>query len=229
MSLIAIEGIDGSGKTSVCRELVRRLPDLHLCFGGMASAADLNPRFYRTLDDVKNSRVTLADPILRALPFTMARAANKERLVLARSGVGGMTLLDRYVMTNAAYVYAATFVETASREQAEAAAGAILVLEFNTIGLPAPDLTIVVRCDPLVAQRRLASCEARKYDSSPEAAKERDLVRLANLDYAFSEGLRDLYSSYGAVRDVHATPSGEERSVPELADLILDVIEKEVL
>jgi dTMP kinase len=138
--LITIEGLDGSGKTTLCQGLAAALPEARLLRepGGV----ELSERI-RAL--VKDPALEV-DPRAEALLYAAARAQLVATLVAPLLEAGTTVLLDRFVDSSLAY-------QGAGRGLSVEAVRAIN--DFGTGGL-APDLTLLLRIDPAVGRGRQA-------------------------------------------------------------------------
>jgi dTMP kinase len=138
--LITIEGLDGSGKTTLCQGLAAALPEARLLRepGGV----ELSERI-RAL--VKDPALEV-DPRAEALLYAAARAQLVATLVAPLLEAGTTVLLDRFVDSSLAY-------QGAGRGLGVEAVRAIN--DFGTGGL-APDLTLLLRIDPAVGRGRQA-------------------------------------------------------------------------
>ena len=138
--LITIEGLDGSGKTTLCQGLAAALPEARLLRepGGV----ELSERI-RAL--VKDPALEV-DPRAEALLYAAARAQLVATLVRPLLEGGTTVLLDRFVDSSLAY-------QGAGRELGVEAVRAIN--DFGTGGL-VPDLTLLLRIDPAVGRARQA-------------------------------------------------------------------------
>jgi dTMP kinase len=136
--LITIEGLDGSGKTTLCQGLAAALPEARLLRepGGV----DLSERI-RAL--VKDPALEV-DPRAEALLYAAARAQLVATLVRPLLEGGAMVLLDRFVDSSLAY-------QGAGRGLGVEAVRAIN--DFGTGGL-VPDLTLLLRIEPAVGRAR---------------------------------------------------------------------------
>jgi dTMP kinase len=136
--LITIEGLDGSGKTTLCQGLAAALPEARLLRepGGV----ELSERI-RTL--VKDPALEV-DPRAEALLYAAARAQLVATLVRPLLEGGAMVLLDRFVDSSLAY-------QGAGRGLGVEAVRAIN--DFGTGGL-VPDLTLLLRIEPAVGRAR---------------------------------------------------------------------------
>lgn len=166
--LIAIEGIDGSGKATLTAALTTQLRA-----GGRTVATLAFPRYGTTMADIAAEALRGGHGDLAASARAMAllfatdrRDANAAGLAPtatagANTYAGGavdIVLLDRYVASNAAF--------TAAREGGadpaawEDAFAWVADLEFGRFALPRPDLQVLLAVPTAVALERAASREA---------------------------------------------------------------------
>ena len=172
--LIAVEGIDGSGKQTQVRLLVRELesrghqvlstgfPHYDSWFGQMVGQflnGDFGP-----LDAV--------DPHFTALLYAGDRFECKRPIVAALES-GGVVLADRYVGSNLAHQSA----RTAPEKRAEFRAW-IEHLEYNIYELPKEDLVLYLRLPPHEAQTLVARKSTRKYTDAAHDILESNIRHL---------------------------------------------------
>jgi dTMP kinase len=172
--LIAVEGIDGSGKQTQVRLLARELesrghqvlstgfPHYDSWFGKMVGQflnGDFGP-----LDSV--------DPHFTALLYAGDRFESKRPIVAALES-GGVVLADRYVGSNLAH----QSVRTAPEKRAEFRAW-IEHLEYDIYELPKEDLVLYLRLPPHEAQTLVAKKSARKYTDAAHDILESNIRHL---------------------------------------------------
>jgi dTMP kinase len=172
--LIAVEGIDGSGKGTQVRLLARELeargyhvlstgfPQYESWFGKMVGQflnGDFGP-----LDSV--------DPHFTALLYAGDRFECRQPIVEALES-GGVVLADRYIASNLAH----QTVLSAPEKRDEFRAW-IEHLEYNIYGLPKEDLVLYLRLPPREAQTLVAKKSAREYTDSAHDILESDLRHL---------------------------------------------------
>jgi dTMP kinase len=172
--LIAIEGIDGSGKHTQVRLLARELesrghqvlstgfPQYGSWFGKMVGRF-LNGEFGQ-LDSV--------DPHFAALLYAGDRFECKQPIVAALES-GGVVLADRYIASNLAH----QAVRSAPEKRAEFR-GWIEHLEYSIYGLPREDLVLYLRLPPREAQTLVAKKSSREYTDAAHDILESDLRHL---------------------------------------------------
>jgi dTMP kinase len=211
--LIAIEGIDGSGKGTQAARLVQRLeqsgartslisfPRYDATFFGRAVGEFLNGRF-GSLGDVH--------PFLVSVLFAGDRFESRPLLQTALAG-NDVVVLDRYVASNVAHQ--AAKLEGAEREQL---IQRIERLEFDVFGLPRPALVVLLDLGVASAQMLIARKAARTYTQRSADIQEADADYLARV--------RDLYLAMAKSNPAWATVDGERegsvRSVEEIGDEI---------
>jgi dTMP kinase len=173
--LIAIEGIDGSGKGTQAARLVAALqkrgrhvqlisfPRYRDTFFGARIGDFLNGRF-GGLDEVH--------PFLAATLFAGDRLESRQLLEdgLARNDV---VVLDRYVASNIAH-QASKRVGAERQQLLEW----IEKLEFEVNRLPKPDLVVLLDLPATEAQRLIARKAARSYTEKEADLQEADAVYL---------------------------------------------------
>ncbi|MCV7027998.1 dTMP kinase [Mycobacterium sherrisii] len=167
--LIAIEGVDGSGK--------RTLTDgLRIAFeaAGKTVACLAFPRYGRSVtadvaaEALHGEHGDLASSVYAmAMLFALDRAAARDDIEALRGG-HDLLILDRYVASNAAY--------SAARLHQDAAGDAVAwvyALEFDRLGLPAPDVQVLLGVPAELAARR-ARGRAESDPARPRDSYERD-------------------------------------------------------
>ncbi|MGP6175190.1 dTMP kinase [Corynebacterium sp. A21] len=146
--IICIEGIDGAGKNTLVRAIQAETGAETLGFPRYAesihaqlAAEALHGRMGDLTDSAYAMATLFALDRQGALP-TLERFVDSSELLI----------LDRYVASNAAYSYA--------RTGDESVIGWIYDLEFNRLGLPKPDLQVLLATSPETASQRAQSREA---------------------------------------------------------------------
>jgi dTMP kinase len=172
--LIAIEGIDGSGKQTQVRLLARALeargfsvlstgfPQYGSWFGKMVGQF-LNGDFGR-LDSV--------DPHFTALLYAGDRFECKQPMVATLES-GGVVLADRYIASNLAHQTARSAPDKRNEFRAW-----IEHLEYNIYDLPKEDLVLYLRIPPREAQSLIAKKSAREYTEAAHDILESNISHL---------------------------------------------------
>lgn len=159
--IVALEGIDGAGKNTLTQALVGGL-------GGDTAIRTLSfPRYSDSIhaqlaaDALHGTMGDLADSAHgMATLFALDRYGAVDVLREFGGTSSSILLLDRYVASNAAYTSARTG-DPADRDW-------VAELEFGRLGLPRPDLQVLVDTAPETARERAAQRE------SLDAARTRD-------------------------------------------------------
>lgn len=206
--LVVVEGLDGAGKNTLTTALVAELTGRGLRVGRLAFPRYGSLHADLAADALHGGQAGTADsPNAMALLFAMDRhAALGELSALVEAN--DVVLLDRYVASNAAY--------TAARlgsERADEAVDWIGALEFERLGLPLPDLQILLDTPVTLAAKRTGSRES----SDPGRTRDR---------YERDPGLQtDTSQAYRRLADSSWrspwTVLGTEPDVRELADVVV--------
>lgn len=153
--IIAVEGIDGAGKRTIVQAIQREYGARTLAF----------PRYEESIhaqlaqQALHGKMGDLTDSIYgMATMFALDRYGAKAQI--AEYAETGVLVLDRYVASNAAYSWA--------RSGEKAIVDWVADLEFSQLGLPVPDLQVLVDTPPAVAQDRAVKRAAA------DATRERD-------------------------------------------------------
>lgn len=172
--LIAIEGIDGSGKRTQVEVLSKALralghsvyatgfPQYDSWFGTMVGQF-LNGGF---------GPLEKVDPHFTALLYAGDRFEAKTKLEDALYN-GQIVLADRYIASNLAHQGA-----RADPEKRQAFLEWIEHLEYDIYGLPREDLVFYLRVPPVEAQKLVAQKSARSYTSAQKDLQEASLRHL---------------------------------------------------
>lgn len=167
--LIAIEGVDGSGKRTLTE-------GLRVAFeaAGKSVACMAFPRYGKSItadiaaEALHGEHGDLASSVYAmAMLFALDRAAALDDLQALRRG-HDVLILDRYVASNAAYSAARLHQDAAGD-----AAAWIYSLEFERLGLPAPDVQVLLGVSAELAGRR-ARGRAESDPGRPRDSYERD-------------------------------------------------------
>jgi dTMP kinase len=219
--LIAIEGIDGSGKRTQLDLLAAALtategqnsvystgfPQYDSWFGKMVGQflnGDFGP-----LDSV--------DPHFTALLYAGDRFEAKPKLEAALRN-GQIVLVDRYIGSNLAHQTAR--VPPAQRD---AFRRWIEELEYGIYGLPREDLILYLRVPPNEAQKLVAQKSARSYTSAKRDIQEANLRHLEQ-----AAAMYDLLAREAPWVTIECfdAPRGAMRAVEKIAQEVLAAVKK---
>ena len=217
--IIAIEGIDGTGKTVQLEQLKRRLegrglrvgvlsfPVYDSFFGGCVG------RYLTKKDGVSASDV---DQRSMALWFAMDRWAAFQTFDYSRFDV---LLINRYVLSNAVY----QSIRDRDVDKPDVL-DFVLTLEHEQLKLPRPDLYLILDVDLLAAQRNVSKKGFRDYvgDEKDEYEKQ-DSIQIR---------ARDKYLSFGErlpeARVIPCMADGKLLSIEAVAERVYEAA-KEIL
>ncbi|QDT55368.1 Thymidylate kinase [Caulifigura coniformis] len=213
--LIAIEGIDGSGKGTQAA-LLRDALNAR----GRKTALISFPRYQDTffgarIGDFLNGRFGSLDqvhPFLAATLFAGDRMESRSMLLEALAA-HDVVILDRYVASNIAH-------QAAKREGAERKELArwILSLEFDVNALPRPDRTLLLDLPAATAQTLIARKNARSYTDR--------VADLQEADAAYLENVRQVYLDLAAEEPrwslVEVERNEELRAIDDIAAEIME-------
>ncbi len=154
--IIALEGIDGAGKNTLVQALIRELAQMD----GITGVATMSfPRYHESIhaqiaaEALHGNMGDLVDSAHgMAVMFALDRAGAGKELGQWATSTSDVLLLDRYVASNAAY----TSARTGNVEDRAWVAD----LEFEKLGLPRPDLQVLVDTAPETARERAAKRES---------------------------------------------------------------------
>jgi len=214
--LIALEGIDGSGKGTQAALLHKRLLD-----EGIRSTVLSFPRyqataFGRQIGEFLNGRFGSLDqvhPLLASLLFAGDRFES-QALIRQSLAEYEVVLCDRYVASNIAHQAA----KRTGDERRELSAW-IEQLEFGIYQLPRPQLTLWLDVPVAIAQELIARKSKRNYTDQAADLQEADggyLQQVYNV-YADLAANQPGWRRVGCVTSVSrdAEAAGAERSAPE--------------
>lgn len=175
--IVAVEGIDGAGKNTLVTAIKERFGAQTLAFpryDESVHAQLARDALHGRMGDLTDSAFGMATL------FALDRHGAKQLLdgFAGSTGTDRIIVLDRYVASNAAY--------TSARTGDPAAVKWVHDLEFEKLGLPKPDLQVLVDTTPDIARQR---AEAREEQDATRARDryERDGALQAATFEAYAE------------------------------------------
>lgn len=142
MTLIAVEGLDGAGKTTQVRLLAEALSTVDVVSFPRYDAF-FGQRIRALLDGADGVTADTVDPRSMALWYALDRAQwARDR----KPRDTDVVVLNRYTLSNAVYQ---------SARSGEDLFDWVLQLEFEELGLPRPDVTVVLDVPPEVSRTRV--------------------------------------------------------------------------
>jgi dTMP kinase len=212
--LIAIDGIDGSGKGTQTKLLFEYLSSLgkkvdlvsfpqYSSFFGTMVGEYLNGAF-GTLEQV--------DPKVAALLFAMDRKDYFDKHELT----GDIILCDRYVPSNIGHQ-----AGRVSRGKRDAFVSWLEELEFNINGIPKPDLSILFDISVENSAFQVAKKQKRDYTDLTHDIHEQDRAYLTDVrEYFLSLGEKDNYVLIDC-----EDGQGGVRPIEEIFDQVKDLVD----
>ena len=182
--LLAIEGIDGAGKGTLCQALLiqakkRGIRSASLSFPryGETQFSDLVARYLRGEMGIKNQ----VPARYAALLYGGDRFESRD-VLLALIADNDLVILDRYIYSNIAYNVA----KLPPAEQAELIAW-IEELEFGMFELPRPDLTLLLATSTELANRLVGKKDKRGYTEQTRDIHEADRDYLSRVSEVYGK------------------------------------------
>lgn len=206
-TLIAIEGLDGSGKATQAGLLAQALKDagrnvLEISFPDYASDSSALVRMYlagqfgQKADDVNAYAASSFFAVDRFASYKMRWGSFYQN--------GGIVIADRYTTSNAVHQ-----CSKLPPEEWDSFLDWLFEYEFQLLGLPAPDKVIYLRVDPAVSQRLMTS----RYheDEGKKDVHEKDLEYLGR-----SRRAAEFCANKLGWEIIECTCDGQMRSVEDI-------------
>ncbi len=217
--LIAIEGIDGSGKGTQSARLVEALRGRGVRTGLLQFPRYAATTFGAAIGDFLNGRfgeLNQVHPQLAAVLYAGDRFESRE-LLLSRMTDHDVVILDRFVGSNLAHQ--AAKLEGSQREELITW---IEKIEYGVFQLPRPDLTILIDMSAGWSRELVSRKTARDYTERT--------ADLQEADTPYMEKVRRCYLEIAKVRpDWRIVPGicddGQLRSIEDIGLQILQLVE----
>ena len=182
--LLAIEGIDGAGKGTLCQALLiqakkRGIRSASLSFPryGETQFSDLVARYLRGEMGIKDQV-----PVRYAALLYGGDRFESRDVLLALIADNDLVILDRYIYSNVAYNVA----KLPPAEQVELIAW-IEELEFGMFELPRPDLTLLLATSTELADRLVGKKDKRSYTEQTRDIHEADRDYLSRVSEVYGK------------------------------------------
>ena len=212
--LIAIEGIDGSGKGTQARQLVDRLVSEDIATALLSFPRYDDTLFGTLIGEYLNARygsLEQVHPLLASLLFAGDRFESLPVLEQALQD-NAVVVLDRYVASNVAHQGA-----RASEDEQRRLMETIQQIEYEVHGLPRADLTILLDLPAACAVELIARKNPRTYTDQSADLHEADSDYLESVRAAY----RQLAEDGPSWRVVSVLADGDVRSIEDIAGEIL--------
>lgn len=215
--LIAIEGIDGSGKGTQAKRLVTRLQRRGLTTALLSFPRYGDTLFGRAIGEFLNGSFGSLDqvhPQLAALLFAGDRFESRT-LLLQMMADHDVVVLDRYVASNIAHQGAK--LPASARGQL---VDFISQLEFGVYALPRPDLKILLDVSIEQSQQLITLKDSRDYTDLVADLQEADTDYMTRVRSVY----RDLAASEPGWFRIACQSGGVLRSIESVSDEILQLV-----
>jgi dTMP kinase len=216
--LVAIEGIDGSGKGTQAGRLTERLRLEGVSVELLSFPRYQATRFGKAIGDFLNGRFGPLDqvhPILASLLYAGDRFESREVLKAAIQA-NEVVVLDRYVASNIAH-QGAKLTGSLRQELKEW----VETVEFDIFALPKPDLVVLLDLPAEAAQKLIAKKSARSYTDKKADLQEADGAYLAEVRRVYLE----LAANEPRWRIVPCLKNGTLRPIGEIGDEIDEIVQ----
>jgi dTMP kinase len=174
--LLAVEGVDGAGKRSVCEAIIARTRSLGLSAKFFTFPNYESPTGTAIANYLRRPEPQLG-PEAAAMLFACDRLNSRELLREALSS-SDLVVVDRYVNSNAAYQ--AARIPPGERDTL---ATWVRDLEHGLMAMPLPTLTILLEVSPDESRRRTSTRQGSDRPDEDHYESSRDLLVAASEQY----------------------------------------------
>ncbi len=217
-ALIAIEGIDGSGKGTQAGLVTLRLRELGYRVSSIQCPRYSATTFGEAIGDFLNGRFGSLDEVHPQLAAVLYAGDRFESLGVLREAIGSsdVVILDRFTASNFAHQAAKL-----QGEEREKLIHWIDDVEHRVFGLPRPDLNVLLDISSAWSRELVSRKEERDYTTEEADIQENDRPYLERVRKCYREiaGTRDNWSVVNCLAG-----DGELRAVEAINDDILDCI-----
>lgn len=146
--LIVIEGLDGSGKATQAKLLSERLCGQQISFPDYASDSSALVKMY--LSGQFGAHPADVNAYAASSFYAVDRYASYKTKWGKEYKAGGLVIADRYTTSNAIHQ-----CSKLPKDQWNGYLEWLFDFEYNRLGIPAPDMVIYLRVDPVFSQKLL--------------------------------------------------------------------------
>lgn len=217
---IAIEGGDGSGKGTQTKLLVEYAKKQGIDVLQVSFPRYGNPSAYY-VEQYLNGRYGENDAIpadLSALPYALDRFGAREEIVKHLEKENSLVVADRYVASNLAHQGA----KLSPAEERQSFYEHTMRTEYAILGIPKPDLNIVLLVPSAIAQNNVDKKAARSYTDRKRDILEADAGHLEKAKQNYEELCRlypDEFTAIDCMND-----AGEMRTIDDIQSAILEIL-----
>ncbi|MDD3434343.1 MAG: Thymidylate kinase [Parcubacteria group bacterium ADurb.Bin305] len=188
--LIALEGIDGCGKSTQIKLLKQTLrrKGYHVKFIDLPSHGEPSAYFVDKFLKGKFGSIEIVGPYRAAIFFALDRY-DKSFLIKQWLNEGFIVLADRYLGSNLAYQGA----HFDNPEHKNTFINWLFDLEYNIFQIPKPDLNIVLDVPSIVTQKLITQIKDRQKIKTKETYLGKAKKDLYEKNVAYQETVRQIY------------------------------------
>ncbi len=181
--LVAVEGIEGSGKTTFSKKLVKEINRRYGKLGIQAvyTYEPTNGQYGRLVKEILQGRRKPSFEAETLLLFVLDRAEHVKNFILPHLERGFIVVVDRYIHSNLAY------------QMAEGVD--INIISFLNKDFPKPHIVFYLDCDVKTALKRIYP---RYHFTAREAYDRRDFLELVRHTYYYVL-IKKMFVEYGCV------------------------------
>jgi len=219
---IVIEGIDGSGKATQLKKLKEHfeIKNVKVSTFDFPQYEKSSSYFVREYLNGHFGSFQEIGPYQASLFFALDRFDAKKDILSALAS-GQMVISNRYVASNMAH-QGSNLSDLAERKKYY---DWVNDLEFNILGIPKPDLNLILHVTPDISQKLIDTKDSRKYIQSGAKRDilESDFTHLANTEKIYQE-LCELFPNW--FKNIECMRAGSILSPSEIHQEILSLVEK---
>lgn len=217
--IIAIEGIDGSGKNTQAKALAERIS-----LSGKTVKLMGFPCYTETLFGKEIGRYLNGDfggiddvsPTLAAMLYAGDRYEKKKEIIDALDN-DVILIIDRYVYSNVAHQSAKLF-----GEDREGLQKWIENLEYGVYSLPKPDVNILLNLDASTSSKLVSMKNAREYTNKKHDLHEENSMYLAEVANVY----KSLANSNDTWKVINCIENGLLKSINSISDEIFFILKE---
>ncbi|EPQ6905734.1 dTMP kinase [Citrobacter freundii] len=217
--IIAIEGIDGSGKNTQAKILAQRLSIHGKAVKLMGFPCYADTLFGKEIGSYLNGEfgsITDVSPKLASMLYAGDRFEKKAEINEALNS-GMILIIDRYVSSNIAHQSAKVFNEQRIELQRW-----IESLEYGVYSLPKPDINILLNLDASTSSQLVSMKNTREYTSKKHDLHEENSEYLSEVAKVY----RSLSENNDEWIVINCIESGVLKSIDSISDEIYSTIKQ---
>jgi dTMP kinase len=220
---VAIEGGDGSGKgtqTKILAEYAEKVLKKNVFTISFPQHGAFSSYYADQYLNGVYGGVNHVHADLASLPYAIDRFAASPKIREVLDDPNGLVIADRYVASNLAHQGSKFSNEKERHEYYDR----MMRTEFEVLGIPKPDVNIILLVPSDVAQENIDKKEARGYTDMKRDIHEEDVGHLDRTKANYEE-LTKLYPDWFKAIDCMKT-KGEMRSIKDIQEDIITLLKQ---